>query len=92
MPKSGDNYYCDLCPTKKYISGGTKEGIKSSAACHLAIQHDELRKYLEEDEKFPNQLVSEAYYVSVIIVAKLPFDSSVMGHFVLGCGSTCVRD
>lgn len=62
LTKGDKCYYCDLCPTKKPIKGATEEGAKTATICHLAIQHHELRKYMEKDDRISKEFVSDVYY------------------------------
>ena len=63
--EKGDSktYYCDVCPNKKPNKGATEEGAKTSTICHLAIQHHELRPFVEKDDALEKEFISELYYV-----------------------------
>ena len=66
--EKGDSmtYYCDVCPNKKPNKGATEEGAKTSTICHLAIQHHELRPFMENDERLKDKKdwIKDVYYVS----------------------------
>ncbi len=62
MSKGDKCYYCDLCPIKKAIKGATDEGAKTATICHLAIQHHELRPYVEKDTRLKKEFIQDLFY------------------------------
>jgi hypothetical protein len=57
-------FYCDKCPSRKANRGATEEGARSSAICHLAIQHHELRGIMLTDDRLDSEFIKDVYWVS----------------------------
>ena len=62
LEKESKNVYkCDSCD--KVLSGATENGSKKSIICHLAVQHHELKKILEQDSRLDKGIFVFHYYV-----------------------------
>merc|ERR1712110_1380494 len=55
-------YYCDICRPKKLLKGASDEGAIKSTICHLAIQHHELRKLLDKDDRLSEDYIKDIYW------------------------------
>lgn len=61
LEKGPNCFYCDTCPKRKQLKGADQAGAKTSAICHFAIQHHELRTVLNKDERLPTNFVKDLY-------------------------------
>lgn len=61
LEKGQNCFYCDSCPKRKQLKGADEAGAKTSAICHFAIQHHELRTVLNKDERLPFNFVKDLY-------------------------------
>jgi hypothetical protein len=50
---------CDAC--KKKVTGATVSGVRNSIVCHWAIQHDELKDALAEDNSITKEFTDRLY-------------------------------
>ena len=52
---------CEQCTPNKRIVGANPEGCRTALICHRAIQHDELREALQNDETLPEGFIQTLY-------------------------------
>merc|ERR1712150_61649 len=61
LEKGPNCFYCDTCPKRKQLKGADEAGAKTSAICHFAIHHHELRTVLNKSERLPTHFVKDLY-------------------------------
>ena len=61
VPENSLEIFCGLCKPQRRFKSSTPRGVRGSVMCHWALQHEQLKEVLKNDEEVDDEFIDDLY-------------------------------